>query len=307
MFLKCLLFWVHITFATLKRGYGVTKSAVTCEGGLSDSFTIRTIIKNDHILHLNILTKRDSIAYSSTLRYHNNTSDINHKIRQFMPLTLFNTITNKEKSEVVKKLITHSSPTHDFYLLIILAVAMATIGLLLGNIAIVIGSMLISPILYAFLSFSLGFSISDTKLITRSLSSILKAAVMGIVVSVLITLFMYQNETANQIMSLTSPSLAYGVVAFIAGFAAAFTITKPELNETLPGIAIAVTIIPPISAVGIGLTTMQWYIVRDSLSLFALNAIAILAGSLIVFSLMNIYAKKNIAEQTLRQEENDIK
>lgn len=224
-----------------------------------------------------------------------------------MNITLFNTITSEEKEGVVKKLITHSTPSQNFYLMIILAVAMASLGLLLGNIAIIIGSMLISPMLYAFLSMSLGFSMSDRPLIMRSLFTIAKATAMGVVVSLIITLFTASAEATVSNISLIIPSLPYGVVAFIAGFAAAFTITKPELNETLPGVAVAVTIIPPIANVGIGIATLHWALVRDSLSLFILNVVAISAGSLIVFLLMNTYAKKSLANQTLKQEEKNIK
>ena len=129
---------------------------------------------------------------------------------------------------------------------------------------------------------------------------------MGIAVAVLITLFALPSYDTSEIVSHLSPSLVYGAVAFIAGFAAAFTMTKTQLNETLPGIAIAIAIIPPIAAAGIGIATFQWEIVRASLMLFLLNFIAIFAGSLIVFLLMDTYAKKNLAKQTLKQEQEKI-
>jgi len=224
-----------------------------------------------------------------------------------MNFTLFSTITNKNKSDVIERLITHSTPSQDFYLMMMLAIAMAAFGLLLNNAAIIIGSMLISPMLYAFLSLSLGFSISDQKLISRSLISIIKAVIIGIGISALIALFATNESVVNDMITHANPSLAYGTVAFIAGFAAAFTLTKPQLNETLPGVAIAVTLIPPIAVSGIGLATLHWEMLRNSLLLFGLNAMAIFAGSLIVFLLMNIYSKKSLAQQTLKEEEKNLK
>jgi len=220
-----------------------------------------------------------------------------------MKITLFNTIASKDKSAVVEKLITHSTPSQDFYLMIILAISMATLGLLLNNTAIVIGSMLISPILYAFLSLSLGFSISDPKLMIRSFGSIFKATVVGIVVATFITLFMDHEGLTKEILIRVDASIPYAMVAFIAGFAASFTMTKPQLNETIPGIAIAVSLIPPIAISGIGLAILDWEVVRGSLSVLFINTVAILGGSLIVFLLMNIYAKKGLAEITLKEED----
>lgn len=223
-----------------------------------------------------------------------------------MHITLFSTITSRDKSAVVEKLIISSTPNQDFYLMTILAVAMAALGLLINNAAIVIGSMLISPILYAFLSLSLGVSIFDSKLIARSFFSILKAAATGIFIAALITLFINPNGLKHEMFLNAAPSVAYGIVAFIAGFAAAFTLTKPQLNETLPGVAIAVALIPPIALAGIGIATLRWELLRNALLLFTVNTIAIFAGSLIVFLLMNIYAKKSLAQHTLRKEEKRI-
>lgn len=224
-----------------------------------------------------------------------------------MNITLFKTINGNDKSHAVEKLITSSTPSQDFYLMVILAVAMATFGLLLDSAAIIIGSMLISPILYSFLSLSLGLCISDKKLMARSFYSIFKATIGGIAISALITLFMAHNGSTSEILSRINPSLAYGAVALIAGFAAAFTLTKQKLNETLPGVAIAVAIIPPVAVSGIGLATLQWSVVRGSFLLFILNTGAVIAGSLIVFSLMNFFAKKNVVKQKLEEEVKEIK
>lgn len=224
-----------------------------------------------------------------------------------MIFTLFNNIRDRDKAETVEKLIEDSTPSQDFFMMIVLAISMASIGILLDNPSVVIGSMLISPMLYSFLSLSLGLSISDTKLIFRSLVSIFKSLALGVFAAFVIALFFAVNGPTNELLSRTVPSLAYGTVAFIAGFAAAFSITKPKLSETLPGIAIAVALIPPIAATGIGLAMFDWEIIRGSFLLFLLNMAAIITGSIIVFSLMNFYVKRKVAEKTLKKEETKIK
>ena len=216
------------------------------------------------------------------------------------------TASSEDKSAAVEKLITHSTPSSDFYVMVFLGIAMATIGLLINSASIIIGSMLISPMLYVFLSLSLGFSLSDKKLIRRSSLSIIKATVFGIAISALITLFMKDVANTPEILARTNPTLAYGAVAFIAGFAAAFTLTKPELSETLPGVAIAVSIIPPIAVSGIGLATLQWSIFRGSIVLFIINVLAVFTGSLVLFLLLDIHSKKEVAQQTLKEEDKKL-
>jgi len=223
-----------------------------------------------------------------------------------MKITLFSTITSGDKSTVVEKLIKYSTPSQEFYLMTILAIIMATIGILLGSIAIVIGSMLISPMLYAFLSLSLGLSISDTKLIRRSIVSILKAAVIGLGASAIVTIFMGANTDTSMIYGMANPALAHGTVGFIAGFAAAYALTKPKLRESLAGIAIAVAVIPPLAIGGIGIASLNLDLFKNGLILFVLNTFTIIGGSLIVFLLMNTYAKKNLAKETLKKEEKKV-
>ena len=85
-----------------------------------------------------------------------------------MYLTLFNDITEKDKAKAIENLIFNSSPRQEFFLMVVLAVSMATFGLLLNSNAIIIGSMLVAPILFPILGLSLGIVMVDGKSIRRS-------------------------------------------------------------------------------------------------------------------------------------------
>lgn len=182
---------------------------------------------------------------------------------------------------------------------------MATFGLLLNSSAVVIGSMLVAPILFPILSLGLGITMSDKLLISRSLSTILKSMLIGIISAMLATLFFASKNSAvisEEIMARTEPSLAYAVIAIIAGFAASFALVKPRLNETLPGIAISVALIPSLAVVGIGIALLRWDIISSSLMLFTVNAFGIIFISTINFSLMNFYVKRKVADKVIKQE-----
>jgi uncharacterized hydrophobic protein (TIGR00341 family) len=218
-------------------------------------------------------------------------------------------IEQKYKTSAVEKLIENSTPNRSFYTMVILAVAMASLGLLLDNIAIVIGSMLISPLLFSLLGVAMGLSMSNNKLIIRSLRTFLKSVLFGIIVSLITTLLfssidVFSNE---EILSRTFSGLPFAVVALIAGFAAAFSIVNPKLNESFSGIAISVALLPPIATIGIGLGLLHFSIVRGALVLLLTNIIGILASSLIAFSMMNFHTKNKLADDTIKLEEKELK
>lgn len=222
---------------------------------------------------------------------------------------IFNQIEQKDKNTAVERLIEGSTPSHNFYIMVILAIAMATLGLLLDNTAIVIGSMLVSPLLFSLLGIAMGLSMSNGNLIKRSIYTFLKSLIISIGVALIVTwLFPTIDKSLNsEIISRTFSGLPYAVVAFIAGFAAAFSLVNSKLNESLAGIAISVALIPPIATIGIGMGLLRFDIVRGSLILLVTNIIGILAASLIVFSAMNFYSKKKLANDTIKAEDKEIK
>lgn len=227
-----------------------------------------------------------------------------------MPPILFNNLTEKDKSDAVKKLIQESSPRADFFLMVILSVLMATFGLLLNSDSVVIGSMLIAPILFPILSVSLGVTMSDFKLIYRSLYTLLKYVIYGIFASAVVTLFFKADPSVNSSQSLLislKPSLIYIAIAIVAGIAASFSMVKPRLSEMLPGVAISVALIPPLAATGIGIAHFNWNIISNSFMLLAINFIGVIFASMMVFSLMNLYLKRQVAQLAIAREDKDIK
>lgn len=223
-------------------------------------------------------------------------------------LILFSNLTKEDKSRAVERLISASTPSQDFFFLVILSIITATFGLLLNNTAVIIGSMLIAPILFPILSLSLGISISDAKLISRSFYTLIKSIAFGIFASTLITLLFSNNltEMTPEITSRTQATLPYIVIAIAAGLAGSFALVKPKLNETLPGIAISVALMPPLAVVGIGIARFDWTLVSGSFLLFLVNMIGVVFASMVTFSLMNFYVERGKAKESIEKEDENI-
>ncbi|MDD3662401.1 MAG: TIGR00341 family protein [Candidatus Pacebacteria bacterium] len=217
-------------------------------------------------------------------------------------------VTEKEKSEAIAKLFKHSVPSKDFFLMVLLSILMATLGLLADSSAVVVGSMLIAPILYPILGLSMGVIMSDFSLVSKSFITFAKASLLGILVSAGITLLLSSQSDGYtaEILARTEPTLISLLIGATAGFAAAFAIVKNKLTDMLPGVAISVALIPPLAVVGIGLAKMDITMLFNSLLLFIVNTIGVIFTAIIVFSLMNFYGKRKEAEVILKKEEQEI-
>lgn len=219
----------------------------------------------------------------------------------------FKNLSEASKARAVEKLITESTPDFDFFLFIVLSFLMATLGLLIGSTAVIIGSMLIAPILYPVLSFSLGMVMSDFKLMGRSFKTLVQSVLVGLGVAAVTALFfMQESALSTELLARTEPSLLYFAVALISGIAVSYSLVGENLSEMLPGIAVSVALLPPLAAVGIGLTLLQWMIIKGAFLLFLLNLLGIIFASMVSFSLMNLYVKRNVAKTTIEKEEKRV-
>jgi len=223
---------------------------------------------------------------------------------------LFKNVTEEEKNDAIESIVQHATPRQDFFVMMTLSISMAVFAILLNSIVILIGSMLIAPLLYPILSLGLGIITSDTQLIGRSVYTITKSVSIALFAGFLIGFLFSSRELIifpADIIAGAPSSLMYAVVAAIAGFAAALAVTKPHLNETLPGVAISVALVPPLAVMGIGLSLFDWEVISNALLLFFANIIGILFSSMIVFSMLRFAVKTNVTRAAVKEEDKIIK
>lgn len=222
---------------------------------------------------------------------------------------LFRNITEGEKNDAIEGIIQHATPRLDFFLMLTLAISMAAFGVILESSIILIGSMLIAPLLYPVISLALGFIVGDNKLIGRSVYTLIKSMGLGLAAGLTIG-FLFSSHISGITFPFSttngSSPLIYAVIAAISGFAAAFALTKQHLNDTLPGVAISVSLVPPLALAGVALSSFDWAVFSDALLLFLVNIIGIVFSVMIVFSLMRFAVKKTITEKVVKEEEKVI-
>ena len=220
----------------------------------------------------------------------------------------FRAIEDKDKATVVRKLMEASTPDFDYFYLIGLSVLMATFGLLLNSGAIVIGSMLIAPLMFPILGVSLGLVMSNYSVLGRSISTLVRSLSVGLGLAFLGAFFfgddaMYQTA---EVTLRTEAHLLHLFVAIVAGAAVSYVLARPEWSDTVPGVAIAVALIPPLATIGIGLAAFDPAIITGATTILILNVFGIIGTAMVIFLLMNLSEKQHIAESTIKREEEKL-
>jgi len=223
---------------------------------------------------------------------------------------LFESVAETEKTAAIHKIIDSASPRRDFFLLVILSVSMASFGVLIDSAVILIGSMLIAPILYPLLSLSLGLTTVDEKLVTRSLFTLVKASAFAIAASAIIgILFSAGDVTQYGVigdLAHGGPSLIYAVIAGISGFAAAFALVKPHLSDMLPGVAISVSLVPPLAIVGVALASLDFAVAINAFLLYLVNVVGVVLCAMFVFVMLKLSAKQEVVTTAVQKDEEEV-
>jgi len=187
------------------------------------------------------------------------------------------------RDEIASKARTLNPSPRTYYAMTLLSVLVATVGLLAGSPAIVVGSMVIAPQIGAALTASVGLAFSDRRLIVDGVrSQVLGLAVavgFAILFGVAIRHAAFVPTTMNvatisQVSTRTSPGVLSLVVGVCAGAAGAFGLST-DLPVSLVGVAVAAALIPAAAAIGIGVAWGYPVVALGAFVLLVLNLVSI--------------------------------
>ena len=195
-------------------------------------------------------------------------------------------LTAADRYKTVDELFERSQPNSVYYSLLILSIFIVACGLLLGNSPIVIGGMLVTPVLTPILLIALGITVGELKPMLGPGLLILKSVILTIVISAIIAFAFGVTEVEAIFVDDLRTAILYFIVALTSGIAATFAWARREVMNILPGISIAVSLVPPLSLIGIHFGIFDFETSRFYLLIFLFNFVGILMGGLIVFSLL---------------------
>lgn len=214
-------------------------------------------------------------------------------------------VTNLERYQTVDDLFQKSQPTPIYYTLLILSSVIISAGLLLSQPAIIIGGMLITPVLSPLLLAALGFSLGEMHSIKQASFIMAISVAVVILVSFIAGLVFGTNGLGFSLDDSLRNAILYFVVATAAGIAATFGWVRRDISSVLPGIAIAVSLVPPLSLIGISLSILDFDGARVNLYLAIFNIIGILIGSTVTFTFLRFDRTRQVVEEQAEAIENE--
>lgn len=197
-------------------------------------------------------------------------------------------VTKSSQYRTVEELLDESKPSTVYYTLLVLSSLIVACGILLGNAPIVIGGMLVTPMLTPVLSVALSISTGEPKLL-KPLGVLLAKSFGFVVVSAFVVALLFGAPKEVFFENTFRTAILYFMVAMVSGVAATLAWVRKEVALVLPGIAIAVSLVPPMSSVGVWLSVLHFEAARFFFFVFLANTLGIVMGSVVVFSLLRFY------------------
>lgn len=172
-----------------------------------------------------------------------------------------------------------------YWLKLLLAMGIATLGLVLGSTAVVIGAMLISPLMGPLVELGMGLAVGSPLLVLRSTTRTVASVLVVVGSAALITLALPYQEVTPEIAARTAPTALDLLIAILCAIAAAYTTIRPgsDTTGTAAGTAIGISLVPPLCVVGYGVGTGAKNISSGAALLFTANLCAILLFAVLCF------------------------
>ena len=156
------------------------------------------------------------------------------------------------------------------------AIIIASVGLNVNSIPVIIGAMLVSPVMGPILGFGLGLGTEDARLLKDSLKNLGVMVGISIIASSLFFLLSPLSlANPSELLARTNPTIYDVLIALFGGLAGIIEISRKDKGTVISGVAIATALMPPLCTVGYGLSRLNWSFVLGALYLFTINSIFI--------------------------------
>jgi uncharacterized hydrophobic protein (TIGR00271 family) len=179
-----------------------------------------------------------------------------------------------------------------YWILITLASIIAAAGVAADSTATVIGAMIVAPLMTPVLGTMLSVVLADRSNLTRSLLHVAGGAAVAIAIGWLVGVLVVDPvvaETNSQVAQRVHPKLIDLFAALATGAVGSVALVRRDISDTLPGVAIAISLVPPLSVVGFTFEAGKLGQSLGASLLFLTNVAAILGSGTVVMALYGIH------------------
>ncbi|MBR1564233.1 MAG: DUF389 domain-containing protein [Paludibacteraceae bacterium] len=163
------------------------------------------------------------------------------------------------------------------------AILIASLGLNVNSIPVIIGAMLVSPLMGPIIGFGLGLGTNDTDLVWEALKNLVVMVVISILASTLyFVLTPLDLEQPTELLARTKPTIYDVLIALFGGLAGIVETSRKEKGTVMSGVAIATALMPPLCTVGYGIAQLNWQYALGAMYLFFINSVFISLATFIM-------------------------
>jgi uncharacterized hydrophobic protein (TIGR00271 family) len=195
----------------------------------------------------------------------------------------------------------------NFFVLLLLAAVIATFGLISDSTASVIGAMIVAPLMGPIMATAAAVVMGSAQRALRSLALVVVGVICVIGLSMALTWVVPDvaiSFTENsQLSSRIAPGLLALLTALASGAAGAFITAREEIADSIGGVAIAISLVPPLCVVGIALRMGEFGPASGAMMLFITNFLAILLAGGLTFLLGGL-GRVAISDESVRTRRN---
>lgn len=206
-----------------------------------------------------------------------------------------------QKKEAIENIIDESHPSKIYFFLLSLSAAISTFGIILNSEAIIIGGMLIGPFLAPLMALSLGIATLSPKAALKATLNSLLSILIIIGISSTLGFWLGERTPIEQIINWGDFTYLYLAVALFSGAASAYLWIRPKKSSSQAGVAVSISIVPPLCLVGLALSISQFYLASEALKIFGINVLGIILSATIVFVFMDLFKYRDVQEKEIKQ------
>ena len=195
--------------------------------------------------------------------------------------------TTLSKYHAVTDILEKAKPDRDYYVLLLGAILLAVGAILTDSIPVLIASMIVAPLASPILALGLGITSGRWKIIGRALALLALSSIIALLVAMGTAILLKNDRVPDILISFNSSRTIAVLVAVVSGVIAAYGTMRPKVNSAATGVAIAVSLMPPLVATGIGLAPGGTPF-AGALSLYLLNIAGMAISSALTFAVFGV-------------------
>lgn len=187
---------------------------------------------------------------------------------------------------------------------LIFAIFIASIGLNVNSTAVIIGAMLISPLMGPIVGIGYSLGTYDMPLLKKAAKNLATAVIISILTSSLYFTITPLHEAQSELLARTNPTIWDVFIAFFGGLAGIVGASRKEISNTVPGVAIATALMPPLCTAGYGLSMGNWLYFGGAIYLFCINSVFICLSALLIIRFLKfrqIKTENEVLEKKVRR------